>query len=258
MDLSELNRDQSATINRHPWETTRAKIVNTLLHKNKSKFHHILDIGSGDAFALKQLEKKNTADYYSAVDNAYTEATINRIKKQEGASEIRFFQSLPDNCEETNPADCLLLLDVLEHCENDSLILNESISRLGSSGHKTILITVPAFQSLFSNHDKILKHYRRYTRKKIEQLCLSNGLKIKKSGYFFFTLYLLRYFKVLTERSGAKQKKKTIDNWKGGKLKSKIIAAILWADFRFCDFLTNCRIHLPGLSCYCLCQKTLS
>lgn len=242
-------------INRHPWEITRAKIVCFMLGRKKEKFRHIADIGSGDAFILSQLTKNKMADHYSAIDTAYTNEIINRIKSQGGLEKIDFFHSATALKEKNYETDCLLLLDVLEHCENDQLVLSEGVSLLSDKDNATVLITVPAFQMLFSDHDRLLKHYRRYNRKKLLRLCLANELTIKKSGYFFFSLLLIRFVKLFARKMGFKKTKKTIDNWEGGNFISKLLSAILWADFRVCYFLSNWGIHLPGLSCYCLCQK---
>jgi hypothetical protein len=252
MDLSELYRERSSTINRHPWEVTRARIICFILKKEKRKFEHIFDIGSGDAYVLSQLNKKGLANNYSAVDTGYTDEIINKLKSQRGFESINFLYSAGDP-KKPNKIDCILLLDVLEHCENDQMVLSESISLLKEQNDATVLITVPAFQMLFSDHDRLLKHYRRYTRKNIQRLCLNNNLTIKKSGYFFFSLLVVRLIKNLIGKLGFTKNEKTIDNWKGGPFISKLISAFLWCDFRVCYFLSNLGIHLPGLSCYCLC-----
>jgi hypothetical protein len=256
LDISELYRQKDKLIKRHPWEVTRAKIIHFLLKKQKNKFRHIADIGSGDAFVLSLLESSDFAGNYSAIDNAYNPKIINHLQSLV-PGKIRFYNSteqIPSSAEQT---DCILLLDVLEHCENDQVVLTGALSSNLTSS-VTVLVTVPAFQKLFSSHDKVLKHYRRYTRKTVAELCTTSGLSINKSGYFFFSLLPLRIMQVLLEKMGKGKTTKTIDNWRGGTLLSKLISSILWIDFRLCYFLSSLGINLPGLSCYCLCQKSPS
>jgi len=64
-----------------------------------------------------------------------------------------------------------------------------------------------------------------------------------------------RIIQKLFEKTGLSNPKKSIDNWKGGTMKTKLISSVLWIDFKICYTLSNWGIKLPGLSCYCLCQK---
>ncbi|MBS1759091.1 MAG: hypothetical protein JST23_03125 [Bacteroidetes bacterium] len=255
MDLSELNREKSVNIKRHPWEITRARIVYSFLKKEKNIFDHILDIGSGDVFILNNLQKQNLAIKYTAVDTEYTNDIINILKSNNNSAPINFLKSTEEITKGVNDFDGLLLLDVLEHCKDDHSVLTNSISKIQNEKNAAILITVPAFQSLFSEHDKILNHYRRYGRKQLISLCIANNLVVKKSGYFFFSLVFLRAISKFLEKIGLKKTKKTIDNWKGEAFSTRLLTSMLWLDFKLCNFLSNLGIHLPGLSCYCICQK---
>lgn len=255
MDLSELNREKSAIIKRHPWEITRARIVYSFLKKEKKVFDHILDIGSGDVFVLNILQKQNLAIKYTAVDTEYTDDIIKTLKSNNNTAQIKFLKSTEEITLNENDYDGLLLLDVLEHCKDDRSVLSNSISKIQNEKNATVLISVPAFQSLYSEHDKILKHYRRYSRKQLISLCTANNLAVKKSGYFFFSLVFLRAATLFLERIRFKKTKKTIDNWEGGAFSTKLLSTIMWLDFKLCNFFSSLGIHLPGLSCYCICQK---
>lgn len=254
MDISELNKIQSVkNFKRHPWEITRAKVIHFLLKKNASHFNHITDVGSGDAFVLQKLAQNNIASAYTATDTAYNEQLIQYLRGQPNAAIINFKTDLHQAPLEKS--DCILLSDVLEHCENDKEVLNSLIDPGIITNNALFFITVPAFQNLFSQHDHLLKHYRRYSRKKINQVCLSQRLLIVSSGYFFFTLLPARFFQLLLEKTRIRKVKKSIANWKGGNLITRIISSILWADFRVCYALSKAGIYLPGLSCYCICRK---
>ena len=58
------------------------------------------------------------------------------------------------------------------------------------SGGK-LLLTVPAYQWMFGTHDRILGHYRRYTRTRLQNLCIRQGYEIFYAGYINSLLFPL-------------------------------------------------------------------
>lgn len=85
-------------------------------------------------------------------------------------------------------ADFLVAMDVLEHIDNDGEVLKEWVTHLKGSNAR-MLITVPAFQSLWSSHDEILEHKRRYTKKSLKEVALSAGLEPVYLSYAFSYLF---------------------------------------------------------------------
>ena len=80
--------------------------------------------------------------------------------------------------------DLILLMDVLEHIEDDRGALAETWGKLRPGGH--LFITVPAFMFLWSRHDEVLGHHRRYTLARLRQLLETvPGLKIKRLHYYY-------------------------------------------------------------------------
>lgn len=59
-----------------------------------------------------------------------------------------------------NYFDIVVAFDLFEHLKNDIFVIGE-IHRI-LKPHGFLVFTVPAFQYLFSGHDKMLQHYRRY------------------------------------------------------------------------------------------------
>jgi len=256
MDISELNRISSSDkIKRHPWELTRGRIVQFLLKKYSSTFKTIIDFGSGDNFLLHELESKKLATHYFAIDTAYSEALVHLLNIQYPGSTISRKISLSDLDKKFLPADCMLFLDVIEHCENDYDVLSKAIAGEFAADNAVVVITVPAFQSLFSKHDALLGHFRRYRRKQLTDLCRKNGLIVIASGYFFLSLLIIRYIQLFLEKIKIKKQSSSLDSWEQGKVLSKFISLLLWVDFRIGYFLNKTGIKLPGLSCYCICRK---
>ena len=251
MDITEFIRNRNIT--RHPWEITRSKIIQFLISKYNASCKHILDFGSGDAFVLTELCKQKPGRCYTAVDTAYTEKIVNDINNStiKEQCNISFFQNLPETL--YPESDCVLILDVLEHCENDDKILEElhANKQLHSS---TFFITVPAFQTLFSKHDKLLKHYRRYNVNDLKLICKKNNFEIVECGYFFSSLIVLRIIQLFLEKLGLRNPKKSIDNWRGNKELTGLISGFLWISFIIENSLKKIGIQVPGLSAYCVCR----
>lgn len=78
--------------------------------------------------------------------------------------------------------DLLLATDVLEHLEDDVTGLLE-LRRVARSD-AALLITVPAYQWLWSQHDDTHHHFRRYTRTLLEQRVHAGGWRVEVGTYF--------------------------------------------------------------------------
>lgn len=249
MDISELARQQSSK--RHPWELARARVIKSILKKHSVRAKHILDIGSGDAFVIQELGRSLKPDFFTAIDTAYTPEIINRIRTH-FSNNTSFLPELPIKL--SPKADCVLLLDVLEHCTDDAAVLKSVSSDALVEKDSYILITVPAFQYLFSQHDHLLNHFRRYNKKQLQKLCELQGLSIVSSGYFFTSLWIARHIQLLLEKTGLLQSKKSIDNWNGSRWTTDIFSSMLLIDYHLSQLVSKLGVRLPGLSVYCLCR----
>ncbi|MGV9002539.1 hypothetical protein [Flavobacterium sp.] len=253
MDISEFSRlDNKASYNRHPWETSRKNVLNTFLKQANIQFpiERIVDIGSGDAYVIHTLVEKNLAKEYYAIDTAYTPEVIAQLKENNSNSQVVYFQSLQDflNKTSTDKPTLFLCMDVLEHLEDEKIILADLTER---SSDNFYFFAVPAFQSVFSSHDVLLGHYRRYTLNQLKSVLGQNDFKIIDEGYYFTSLLLFRKFDKLLK----KDKNESIDNWSAGNLKTGLINLMLTVDFKVSLVLKKVGITVPGLSCYCLCKK---
>ena len=95
--------------------------------------------------------------------------------------------SLTDLPFEDGSFDMVCAFDVIEHIEDDSAALQE-INRVLKS-HGTVCITVPAYNFLWSRHDEINHHYRRYTAFELRQKMRAELLKPGYFSYFNFFLF---------------------------------------------------------------------
>ena len=79
--------------------------------------------------------------------------------------------------------DVIIASDVLEHIREDENALKEIKRVLKDQG--LCIITVPAYQFLWSEHDVALHHLRRYSKTELEQKVLSSKLDLAFLSYFY-------------------------------------------------------------------------
>ena len=77
--------------------------------------------------------------------------------------------------------DTFIYINVFEHIEDDAAEIRKIKSLLKKGGH--VIIFVPALTSLYSDYDKSIGHFRRYTKDSLEALCKNAGLEIISLGY---------------------------------------------------------------------------
>ncbi len=83
--------------------------------------------------------------------------------------------------------DAVVALDVVEHCADDGRVVSELARVLKPGG--TLVVTVPAFQALWSEHDEALHHLRRYRRHQVRALLDGAALEIRTLSYFNTLLF---------------------------------------------------------------------
>jgi len=248
MDLKEVN---SANVARHPWELTRFEFFQSVLRRHDllTSDSKILDIGSGDAWFSSELAANNSLSAITCWDQRYTDASPGEL----GVSPSRL-----QLCNERpkEQYDLILMLDVLEHVEDDLTFLRETVAynlRPGGS----LLISVPAWKHLESDHDRWLEHFRRYVPRQFYNALQFANLTTRKKGGLFHSLLLPRSFGVLKEKllkPEPLEEEPTLQ-WEAGPLLSKIVTGALRADNRLSQWASEMGIPLPGLSLWALCQQ---
>jgi SAM-dependent methyltransferase len=239
MDLKE----KTSNPNRHPWELSRAQCIFNLIRQKKLKC--FADIGAGDRFFAKKLSTIDGSTIY-AVDSEYDDETayINDIIC------LNHISKLPKK-----NFDGLILMDVLEHIEDDDAFLKEALDKLVADG--VLFITVPAMQFLFSSHDRFLGHYRRYSRTRLLALLDKNGLEVEQCFYFYMGLFFFRLVFLVKDRLIPDKKQVGVGMWQFSEkhLVTQCIVRFLNMDFLIGSFLGKHNIYLPGLSLVAVCRK---
>lgn len=184
-DYEEMFMTQSV----HWWFEGKRRVIDSIIRKKiiPPKNSRVLEIGSGTGANLAVLSQYGNVTAMELDDYA-REA----IRGNSCASKVKGW--LPDGLTEINGQtfDLICMFDVLEHVENDGAALESIKPFLNPEGK--IIITVPAYQWLFSVHDKNLGHYRRYTRRGLSALLSEHGFNVTYSGYmntFLFPLMMI-------------------------------------------------------------------
>lgn len=142
------------------------------------KADEVLDVGAGSGVFSRQLLDKGICKSATCIDPAYEKEYI----ETHNGHKISFVRSLDGPSQEL-----VLMMDVLEHVDDDVGLLRKYVATLPPKGY--VVISVPAFQFLWSGHDVFLEHRRRYTRKMLDKVVTNSGLRIVRSRYFFGLLF---------------------------------------------------------------------
>lgn len=191
MDLKEQNAlgDQADT---HWYYVSKARMISQHLPE---RCKSLLDVGAGVGWFSKWLMKNQNVERCVCVDPGYGSA---ESTSTELGDRLRYVQSV----QETD-ADVILLMDVLEHVDDDVALLREywNIARPGT----TFIITVPAFEFLWSAHDDFLEHRRRYTIGQLRETIRRAGAEPLSIHYYFASILPVAVLVRLLRRGKAAQ-----------------------------------------------------
>jgi SAM-dependent methyltransferase len=168
---------------RHWWFVGRRRIVTRLIERfvALSGGARILEAGCGYGGNLQMLAQFGEVDAFEYQADARAFASTR-------ASRPVTAGALPDGIGfEDDAFDLIAMLDVLEHIDDDVASLEALRARLAD--HGTILLTIPAFPWLWSEHDEVHHHKRRYTKASLERVIRKAGLEPVRIGYFNTLLF---------------------------------------------------------------------
>lgn len=173
-------------------DTARSDIRNKNLYNlisSKVKGERILDIGSGAGNFLKVLKNKGFT-----VEGIEPDKNLINISRKNNKKISKTYNFKAEEAARVNKKfDTITMIDVLEHIENDILVLKNNRKILTANGRLVIL--VPAFQFLFSMRDREIGHYRRYGYKELKNKLIKAGYVIEELrfwnalGFFVYLLF---------------------------------------------------------------------
>lgn len=252
MDLRETPQARSDLV-RHPWEEARCAFFRGVLRTAGlcAGARSVLDVGAGDGWFADQLLADLGPDaQVTCWDTGYSEDALSALADSLPSRAI-FTRVRPDR-----RFDLLLLLDVLEHVQDDRGFLAELLAtNLEPGGH--VLVSVPAWQWLYSEHDARLLHHRRYSPGAIRDVLRGAGLELMLSGGLFHSLLVPRAAQKLLERrrQGAVESGRPPPlAWRHGAVLARLVHAALSLDNHLSLRLAQGGFSLPGLSYFALCR----
>ena len=165
----------------HWWFTARRRIILNLLKRylplrqGVSGRTTVCDLGTGCGYNLKTF-----GEFYNAVGMDFSLEAARFASKCDTRV---ILGRLPDEVPFADSSfDVVLLLDVLEHIEDDVASLRAAARLVRPGG--LVLCTVPAYQWLWDQNDDYFHHYRRYSLGQMRTLAESAGLTLLLASYY--------------------------------------------------------------------------
>lgn len=170
---------------RHWWFRARRRILADQLASLKlAGPARVLEIGSGPGGNLEMLSRFGEV---SAVEMS-EEARRLAARRCPGARIA--YGRLPEEFPfEGETFDLIVMFDVIEHIEDDGRAMASLRQRLAPGGR--LVVTAPAYQWLWSEHDVRLHHFRRYTLPQLRNVLSASGWDVERATYFNSLLFPL-------------------------------------------------------------------
>jgi SAM-dependent methyltransferase len=170
-------REQFELEDTHWWFAGRRAVIRALLARAGTNGDHlrVLDAGCGTGRNMLEFGSLGTVQ---GVDSSPDAIEFCRRRGVAGVHEGEIEQLPFDD----RSFDLILATDVLEHLRDDHAALTE-LRRVAAPGGR-LLATVPAYRWLWSRHDSVHHHYRRYTSRLLRERLLGAGWTPTDWTYF--------------------------------------------------------------------------
>jgi SAM-dependent methyltransferase len=184
----------------HWWYVARRRIISDLIAREicPPKGARILEIGCGTGHNFPVLGAFGRVDALE-VDAPARAIASERLGRPVGDSPLPELTGVPDAS-----YDLIALLDVLEHIEGDRAALASIKTKLRPGGR--ILVTVPANEWMWSAHDTVHHHFRRYNPASLRKVAAEAGVRVETLTHFNTILFpLAAGFRLLGKVTGREE-----------------------------------------------------
>ena len=228
MDLLE---DGIVDASKHWYYRSKLFPIERALRRYVPEFSSLIDVGAGSGFFAKSIVLSSPGASAICVDPNYPEDVLGVYEQ------IQFCRSASGKT-----ADVLLFIDVLEHVEDDLKLLR-SYTDAAADGC-LVIVSVPAFMSLWSVHDDFLLHFRRYRLGQLRSLMDQAKLTVLDAHYLFASILPMVWF----VRRLKQNKNSASDMRDNSKFITWILVKILSFEHRF-------RLNrVAGVSAFVVCR----
>jgi len=180
------------------WFVARRQLLESLVESIARDFKKatILDVGCGTGINYSVLSKHGDTFSTDASEEALA---FSKSRGTDGLARSDL-ESLPFA---NSTFDIVTALDVLEHVDDDLKALNEILRVTAKGG--VLVITVPAYGFLWSEHDEALHHRRRYAASELRNKLTNAGFEVERISYYitllFFPILFMRFVQSVSKKS---------------------------------------------------------
>lgn len=173
------------------WRAREGMILEVLGGKQPPQgWKRILDVGCGDGLFFDKLSQFGQVHGIEATEELVTPSGPHRARIHIGPFDETF--------QPGQQFSLILMLDVLEHMPDPVGALRKAWALLEPGG--SLLVTVPAFKLLWTNHDILNHHFTRYTKTSFRRLARAAGVELEAERYLFHWLFPLKLAARIMER----------------------------------------------------------
>ena len=179
---------------RHWWYRARREVIAALIRRlaPPPAGARILEVGCGTGHNLAMLGQFGAVDALELDEEARAMAE-RRLGKAVHDAPLPELAGIEDHA-----YDLIGAFDVIEHIDDDAAALASIAAKLKPSGK--LVMTVPAHQWMWSAHDVVNHHKRRYSKRALRGLIEGSPLRVEALGYFNSLLFPV----AVAERTGSK------------------------------------------------------
>jgi ubiquinone/menaquinone biosynthesis C-methylase UbiE len=233
---------------RYWWFVARRHLITSLLealYPREGRLK-ILDIGCGTGAMLDELAPFGTVVGADFFPEALQFCVTRGVTADLARADVRRLPFADASF------DVVTAMDIIEHIDDDKAASCEIFRVLKPGGR--LFVTVPAFPSLWSEHDEALHHFRRYTGPRLQDLFQRVGLSVVKVSYTVTTLFppiwaYRQLSNLLPKHHAEGEKKANLVNF-AGPVNAALLSLSQW-ETRLLH-----RLNLPfGVSVVCIAQK---
>ena len=191
----------------HWWFQARRDILFDVVQRFLPADASFLDVGSGTGFFLEQLATKYRAFGLDMSDIAV------RMCHERGLNSVILGTIQDARGSSGAPFDGVGFFDVIEHLDDDVAALVEARDLLKPGG--VVLVSVPAYMFLWSDHDALNQHRRRYVAPQLRSVLERAGFRLELLTYFNSLLFPLAATHRLASKIGSAPTQSEFDSLPG-------------------------------------------
>jgi len=173
---------------KHFWFRARNVLIQWALKKYFTNAKTFLEVGCGTGFVLANVQKHCPNLVVEGSDIYSTSLPFAQSRLH---GDVKLFQMDARNMPFINKFDIIGAFDVLEHIEEDDMVIKQMYAALKPLGG--LVLTVPQHPILWSGADDSACHVRRYEMTELQNKLKNAGFSIKRTSSFVFLLLPLMF-----------------------------------------------------------------